>query len=355
MKHNTNEKGDSKMNKPFDLIKEVDKRRQECRERKAYIERLLEEPVRLARENPAIGIDALRALTEAGRRLYRSYLRSRFGYRVWATDYPFIRCGTLRPERIVKPKRLPNDTGEAACFTHVLTEWVVWDMAWISIHKVANGSSCLDEKAFQEMRRACLLSLVHMFDTSQIRLALGKSYADGRIDEVVRGEQSITWLSSWVGAQISLDRNSRLKYSLEKEGSSAFSRLLQELPATTLIETDNLVHEGEGPTKLVNRVAKALANVGSGTPESERDKRLANSDLADVNVAEPMQEAFVAKEKLEALRASAKLSAGEDQIFELLLKDYLDREIACELGIEEGSVKTTKFRMRQKLRKAAGR
>ncbi len=341
--------------RPFDLREEMDKRRRERREREAYIHGLLREPARLAREDPAIGIRALFTLTEGGRRLYRRYLRTRFGYRVWGSDYPLIRYGTLRPERIVKPERLPSDVGEAICFTDALTEWVVWDMVWISIRKVVNGSSCLDEETFQEMYRVCLLSLVRMFDTSRIRLALGKSYADGRIDEVVRGEQSITWLSSWVGARISLDRNSRLKYSLQKESSSPFSRLLQELPATTLIETDNLVREGERPTELVNRVTKTLANVGSGTPESGRDKRLANSDLANVNVAEPMQEAFLAKEKLEALRVSAKLSAREDQVLELMLEDHLDREIASRLGVDEGSVKTTKFRMRQKLKQAAGR
>ncbi len=64
--------------------------------------------------------------------------------------------------------------------------------------------------------------------------------------------------------------------------------------------------------------------------------------ISDETTDETTLEEFAAKEQLEALRVSAKLSAREDQVLELILKDYLDREIACELGIDEGSVKTIK-------------
>jgi DNA-binding NarL/FixJ family response regulator len=343
-----------KRHKSFDLREEIGERRRERRERKAYIEGLLEGPVRLAKEDPAVGIRALLTLTEGGRRMYSRYLRSRFGYKVWGTDYTFIRCGTLRAERIVRPERMPSDIGEAICFTDALTEWVVWDMAWVSIHKVANVSSGLDEEAFQEMHDVCLLGLVRMFGTSRIRLALSNSYAGKRIDEVARGEQSITWLASWVGAQISLGRNQRLAHSLKEVCDSAFAGLLQELPATTLIELDNLVREAEHPSKLVTLVTRHLEKAGSEAINQKPGKIVHTDHGLDEAINKTPLEEFVAKEKLEALRASTKLSAREDQVLELMLKHYLDREIACELGIDEGSVKTTKFRMRQKLKQAAG-
>ncbi len=343
-----------KRHKSFDLREEIGERRRERRERKAYIEGLLEGPVRLAKEDPAVGIRALLTLTEGGRRMYSRYLRSRFGYKVWGTDYTFIRCGTLRAERIVRPERMPSDIGEAICFTDALTEWVVWDMAWVSIHKVANVSSGLDEEAFQEMHDVCLLGLVRMFGTSRIRLALSNSYAGKRIDEVARGEQSITWLASWVGAQISLGRNQRLAHSLKEVSNSAFARLLQELPATTLIELDNLVREAAQPSELARRVARHLEKGGNQSGYLQRRGKLVEDESSDAPMEEPMLKEFLLKEQVHALRVSAKLSAREDQVLELMLKDYLDREIASRLGVDEGSVKTTKFRMRKKLKQAAG-
>lgn len=118
---------DSKLderNKALDLREEIRERREEWHKRKAAVERLLEEPVQLAREDPASGIAALFTLTKCVRRMYRRCLRSRFGYRVWATDYPFLEHGALKPERIIKPGRLPRNIVEEKSFTTVLTEWV---------------------------------------------------------------------------------------------------------------------------------------------------------------------------------------------------------------------------------------
>ncbi len=91
------------------------------------------------------------------------------------------------------------------------------------------------------------------------------------------------------------------------------------------------------------------------TSINQRPGKIVQTDhISDETTDKTTLEEFAAKEKLEALRASTKLSAREDQVLELILKDYLDREIACELGIDEGSVKTIKFRMRQKFKEVAG-
>jgi DNA-directed RNA polymerase specialized sigma24 family protein len=152
-----------------------------------------------------------------------------------------------------------------------------------------------------------------------------------------------------------LERNQRLAHSLKEVSKSAFARLLQELPATTLIELDNLVREAEQPSKLARRVTRHLEKAGSEAINQRPGKIVQSDYISDETTDKTTLEEFAAKEKLEALRASTKLSAREDQVLELMLRDYLDREIACELGIDEGSVKTTKFRMRQKLKQAAGR
>jgi len=87
----------------------------------------------------------------------------------------------------------------------------------------------------------------------------------------------------------------------------------------------------------------------------QRSGKLVADESSDAPMEEPMLKEFLLKEQVHALRVSAKLSAREDQVLELMLKGRLDREIAQELRVAEGSVKTTKFRMRQKLSKAAGR
>lgn len=352
MKHNTNEKGGSELSKghkPFGFEETLHKHMEEWRRRQDFIDGLFKESECLATKNPLLGIERLFVRVTRMRDSVERYLFSHYGFEATWPGAQAIR------DYLERSERSPSTPKEWADFWAGWIHWVALEVAVARMCEIAEEAPCLDKSTFRAMRKECEQCLLHLFGCLIITCLLRTSYEKKRLDELVVSENEILgFLAGWVGTQISLQRNPRLKYSLEKEGSSAFSRLLQELPATTLIETDNLVLNGEGPTKLVNRVAKALANVGSGTPELQRDKRLANSDLANVNVVEPMQEAFVAKEELEALRTSTNLSAREDQVLDLMLEDHLEREIAQELGVSEGAVKTTKFRVRQKFKEVAG-
>ncbi len=340
----------NKRNTFSDLNEQVRQQMKVWRAREASVEELLKKSDELADVNPLLGAWSLFDLIRNGRRLYGRYLRSRFGYKVGSKDF-----NSTRVDRLVRPERMYSNDEELTLFVLRFAEWAAYEGAFIMLMPdLQEKGACTDQDTYRAWRSKCRRALLQVYGATIAKMRLSKSYADKRLDSSLSREPEIIWFSGWVGAQISLQRNLRLKYSLEKEGHSPFSKLLQELPATTLIETDNLVREEEKPTKLVSRVTKHLANNGSGTPELARDKELASSDLASVTIAEPMLEAFSAKEKLEALRASTKLSKREDQVLELMLKDQLDREIASNLGIAEGSLKSLKHRVREKLKGAAG-
>ena len=198
------------------------------------------------------------------------------------------------------------------------------------------------------MHRACLKCVAHHFDTLRLQEVLAHSYRNKRLDPALTHALGAAWISSWVGAQISLQSNPRLKYALEKGGYSARPKLWQELPATTLIECDNIVREEKKVTDLVNSVSTHLANTGSGTPENDRDNRLAIQDLSAVTTEETMLEEFLLKEELSTRIASLKLSKRELEVLQLVREGYRYKEIAIELDIDEGTVKTHMHRIRKK-------
>ena len=347
-------KGGSELNtrnKSSDLNEQVYQQIKVWRTREASVEELLKKSDELADVNPLLGVWSLFDLIRSGRRLYRRYLRSRFGYQTGSKGF-----NSTTVDRLVRPERMYSNDKEFTLFVFRFAEWAAYEGAFIMLMPdLQEKGSYTDQDTYRAWRTKCRRALLEVYGATIAKMRLSKSYADNRLDGSVSREPEIIWFSGWIASQISLQRNQRLAHSLREASNSAFPRLLQELPATTLIELDNLIREAQQPSKLVRRVTRHLEKAGSEAINHKPGKIVHSDYLSDETMGKTTLEEFVAKEKLETLRASTKLSAREDQVLELMLKDLLDREIASKLGIEGGSVKTLKFRIRQKLKRAAGR
>ncbi len=344
-------KGGSKLSeghKPFDFEVAVRKHIQEWRRRQAFINNLLQESEREATNDPVSGIERLFVRFTSMRDSVEGYLFGRYGFEAARLGAQAIR------DYLETSERSPSGPKEWADFWTARIHWMALEVAVIRMCDVVEEAPRLDKDCYRAMRKECEQSLMHLFGCLMAAYFLRTSYEKKRLDELVSEKEILGYFAGWVGAQISLGRNQRLAHSLKEVSNSAFARLLQELPATTLIELDNLVREAAQPSELARRVARHLEKGGNQSGYLQRRGKLVEDESSDAPMEEPMLKEFLLKEQVHALRVSAKLSAREDQVLELMLKDYLDREIASRLGVDEGSVKTTKFRMRKKLKQAAG-
>lgn len=320
--------------------------RRDRRKGNAFIEKHLRDADGQAILNPTAGIAFLLVKVEQERRFVRRYLRSRFGFKV-------ARMGTNPTAgRFLKPERLPSSAGEKVLCFHVMGEWMAREAAFQRMREVIAKRALqpfVDTgEAYRAVREEFRWGL-GMVDTFKVGLLLRTSYEDKRLSALILDEESIALFSGWVGAQINLENNKSLNYSLKKESHSPRTKLQEELPAATVIALDNLINEGKLPSKLVNEVTDQLAKAGSSkTREKERDKWRADSDPSDVTTNEPLLQEFLAKEELNALIATLKLSEREGQVLELRLEGHSYREIASALKIGEGDVKTYFFRIRGK-------
>ncbi len=339
----------SKGHKSFDFEEVVRKHMEEWRGRQGFIDELLKESECEAAKDPVLGIHLLFARVTRMRNSVEHHLSSHYGFEATRLGAQAIR------DYLEGSERSPSTPKERAYFWAARINYMALEVAVARMCDLVEEAPCLDKATFRAMRKECEHCLLHLFGCLIATYLLRTSYEKKRLDELVSEKEILGFLTGWVATQISLERNQRLAHSLKEVSKSAFARLLQELPATTLIELDNLVREAEQPSKLARRVTRHLEKVGSEAINQRPGKIVQSDYISDETTDKTTLEEFAVKEKLEALRASTKLSAKEDQVLELMLKDYLDREIAQELGVDEGSVKTTKFRMRQKLKQAAGR
>jgi len=338
----------NKGHKPFDFEVAVRKHIEEWRRRQAFINNLLQESEREATNDPVSGIKRLFVRVRSMRDSVERYLFGRYGFEA-------ARLGAQAIGDYLERSELsPGTPKEWADFWTARIHWMTLEVAVTRMCDVVEEAPRLDKDCYRAMRKECEQSLMHLFGCLIAAYFLRTSYEKKRLDKLVSEKEILGFLAGWVGAQISLGRNQRLAHSLKEVSTFARTGLLQELPATTLIELDRLVKEGKQPSKLRNYVTQHLEKAGSQAAYLQREGKLAADGLSDATIGKSGLEEFMAKEKLEALRASANLSAREDQVLELMLKDQLDREIASNLGIAEGSVKTLKHRVREKLKEAAG-
>jgi hypothetical protein len=327
--------------------------RRDVRKHNALIEVHLRDADEWAILDPVVGAAFLLAKVEGERRLSRRYLRSRFGFKV-ARLGPNPSAG-----RFLKSERLPCSAEEKELCFHMIGEWAARELAFRcmneAIAKRASHPYIDAGEAYRAVRNEYSWGL-GMLGSIKVGLLLRTSYEDERLSDPILQEESIALFSGWVGARINLQHNKRLEHSLKKEGHSPRTKLLEELPATTVIGCGNLVNEGKLPSELVNEVTTLLEKAGSSdTSEMARDNRRTDSDPSDVTTDEPPLQEFLAKEELNALIASLKLSKREGQVLELRLKGCLIREIASELEITENTVKTHMTRIRDKYERVIGR
>ncbi len=346
----------SNKQKSSDLGKAVSDNMSYWYKRTGELRKVLKNADQSAVEHPALGIQHLLNDVATNRDILVSYLRDRFGYDVVSNS-------------VVEPARFPDKAKEKSSFLAAFVEHAIQEIAFNVIHPIvmrAEESSDLDEDTYQKVRESYVLYLGKMPGILTSDFMLRRGIAEEPVYVDVLEECQVAWLSGWVGSQISLGHNKRLEYALKdmsslppsktrKDFETPRGKLVRELPATTLIELGDFQRDESCLFGLVHRVTQHLEKGGNQLGSLQRRGKLVADESSDAPMEEPMLEEFLLKEEVHALRVSAKLSAREDQVFELMLKGRLDGEIAQELGVDEGSVKTTKFRMRQKLKQAAGR
>lgn len=340
-----------KKNGSFDFDKKIREHQEEFRQKtareKAVVGKMLEESDRRASTDPSLGISYLLETIMDFRDALKSWLRDEFGYEV-----PPLSIKTTT-SRFVVPDRVPDDAKEVALFIVLLGEAAAKELALSRMASVLKKTTCLDKDTYQAMREECIKGLRAVHDLQVgMMLALSNSYTEGRLADVLKGKEYIAWFAGSLRAQLKM--YGRLKHSLEELGGSPGSRLLKELPAVTLIELDELVQEGSPPTELRNRVADHLADMRQRPLSQKEREKLVALDRPESQPSEPLSQEFLAKEEMNRLIASANLTEREFRILELRLEGKLYRAIGDELGITEGTVKTTMSNVSKKLRQAAG-
>jgi hypothetical protein len=270
-----------------ELISDV---RRDRRKQDAFTEEHLRDADEWALLEPTIGIAFLLAKVERERRFSRRYLRSRFGFKV-------ARLGTNPSAgRFLKPGRLPSSAEEKVLCFHMIGEWMAREAAFQSMSEAIAKRVAYPYVDVGELYRAVRKEYswgLGMVDTFKIGLLLRPSYEDKRLNGPILQEESIALLSGWLGTQINLESNKRIAHALKKENRSIRTKLLEELPATTIIGCDNLVGEGKLPSKLFKEVTHLLEKSGSSkTCEKKRDDQRADSDPSDVTTDEPLLQEF---------------------------------------------------------------
>jgi DNA-directed RNA polymerase specialized sigma24 family protein len=189
-------------------------------------------------------------------------------------------------------------------------------------------------------------------------------------------QEAIAQLVGWVAANINLGVNRRLRAALDTGAGSPSEKLLRELPAATVVEWGDV--GSAGFKDFVRRVCLRLEKEGDQAARLTVRGKLANSALEiqidELAPDEQALEEFALREELHAaegtadlsqeaqveflnrLRDQAPLSQQERRVIELLLEDENRTlgDVAGELGVTAGTVKTAKFRALDKLRRTAG-
>jgi DNA-binding CsgD family transcriptional regulator len=161
-------------------------------------------------------------------------------------------------------------------------------------------------------------------------------------------------LTGWVATRISLAVSPRLRAALDNvQGTSAFDQLLQGLAGATVIEWASL-EQDEPLSVLVARTALRLEKEGSEAIKLNLQSKLVAEGLDELSTDDLDLEEFTLREELRAVKGVAGLSEQEYQVLQLHLDKYPQDAIAEKLGVTVGAVKQVKWRVRTKLKRAAG-
>jgi len=155
-------------------------------------------------------------------------------------------------------------------------------------------------------------------------------------------------LSGWAASRIRLF--GRLRVALGSSGRSPQAMKLLELPGAVIAAWSK--RSGKEPLtgreSTLSEVARELQELGN---ESELAAKIQDEYPQPAEDAAAREEA---RQELDQLRQRAGLSPREAEVFALMMKEASEKEIAAELDVCQGTVKSFKSRLREKLRKAAG-
>ena len=337
--------------KSFDLDKEI--RNHMKREKtielkqKAVLNKMLEISDQRAADDPILGIEALLVTVTSHRNLFKITLHEQFGY-----DVPSFGASATSGT-FAKPKHMPRTPEEIGKFVVAWSEWAAREVAFVGMVKVLVAATDLTQDTYLAIRDKCKKGLEKLSEL-KLGLLLYDSYAEGRLQDWIAGEDFLAWFSARVAIGTSLQVNRRLRQSLKEVNDSPFSRLLEELPGTVRLELEDIVEEGKSPAALIRRVARQLERSGSQSAYLQGKGKLESDEASELSTDEPMLDEFLAKEELYAIQNSAGLSEREYQVLELMLEGSTEGESAETLGLSTGSIKQLRYRARRKLREAAG-
>src|SRR5215208_5824890 len=268
---------------------------------------------RVAQTQPTAAAEFLMALTVNMRRLYRRYLRSRFGVKVSRLD---------RPGGILDRSRAPRNRREKDLCLNAVAAHTAFETAWWGMVAAAQQAAPRGEdpapavwEAFVKAGRAA--PILH---ATVMGLA---TYPPLK-------ERATVSISGWLATQLSVNKNYRMSRALREIGDgSAFETLLQVLPATALLawserQTGEPFRSGTREKSFVSRVdqhVSQMATEATGKQGSVGHALLSDALLSEPNAEDPALAEFevreAARQQLDALEQRAGLSAQQAEVWAL--------------------------------------
>jgi DNA-binding CsgD family transcriptional regulator len=363
-------------------------------------------------ENPIPGFFRQIEAVVWQRRLFRRYLRSRFGFK-----QKLLRQMVLQQTRTAKDensfhvwlgKQVTSPRIVAGDEIHNLfAQWEKEQLYKRSILHYALGRFRDTELQFQVWLAAMSMSLHAFFpahpDEPGFNLSAGVSEILRKVEIVLKEfglilkdaelglrresglsqERPLARLSAWMRNSLSLGTNQRAAKALDSEDSRRESLLLDHIPAALLLALEQRDRgerytSGSGETSVISRVAEMLAqdipleakheelrqghlrnrrrageSLDCEVESSLTDNPTGGSDLDKLS-AQDFTRTEEARLALDSLAAQANLSPRESEVLELCRMDYREKEIAEALDVKEGTASALKATAKKKLRKAAG-
>jgi DNA-binding CsgD family transcriptional regulator len=165
-------------------------------------------------------------------------------------------------------------------------------------------------------------------------------------EEVLLGE------AGWVGSQVNLVVNKRLRAALSGWSKPPLENLAQELPGAILAASAEYEDAAEDRGSYVTQITRVLEDLGSeraGRPRklTSLSSGAAPDSLEDENVSE-----IERTDTLDTLERAAKLSPQQAEVWRRVRQDKSIAEIAAELTITENQVSVQKNNAIKKLSEA---
>jgi hypothetical protein len=346
---------------------------------------------RAAEEDPIGTMQQLLDLLREERRLWRRYLRSRYGIgfryvigpgdalagrRVMVESYKDGGAGVFLPEEgepppeksdkwvLVAPERLPRTRSGWLDVLEAASRLELWNTAWSLMNELAAALKELGcgEKVVAEF--ACKMWL-HVARQEPIFYARYIEPEDDVLSPLTR-EVAAAGLTGWMRARTSLTQNKRLREALAEGGgrSEAEDKLRQELPGAVLAEWPHW--RQEGADGIARRVWDQLEHEGAkvGDQMTRKKKRVDVQPDSSLDATGSEAEDLLEVERWETLQQdirrlrgwvrSAGFSEREAQVYELDMKtNHNTGAIARELGIDDDTVRGFRKRYRDKIRRRA--